>query len=83
MVDKEIKQLHTHDRIFREISYKIESGAGYIDALVEYAKKYDIDPEALGKIVKRSVIFKSKLREEAIKLNIPVPHEPETEQLCD
>ena len=45
-------------------------GISYIDALMHYCEKNDIDPEVIGKIVKKSSAFKAQVEEEAEALNL-------------
>lgn len=48
----------------------ISNGVTYIDALVEYAKKNDLEIEAVADIIKRSTIIKEKVRDEAVKMKM-------------
>lgn len=56
--------------IHKEISKYVNKDVSYIDALVYYAKIHDIEIEVIGEIVKRSPILKSKIRDDAEKLNL-------------
>ena len=58
------------EQIIDEISAYVNSEVSYIDALVIYAEKHDIEIEIIGEIVKRSTILKSKLEEDAEFLNL-------------
>ncbi|PHS22104.1 MAG: hypothetical protein COA84_13060 [Robiginitomaculum sp.] len=58
------------EAIIDEISHYVNSDVTYIDALVIYAEKHDIEIEVLGEIVKRSVVLKSKVEEDAEFLNL-------------
>ena len=53
-----------------EISSYINEEVTYIDALVFYAQKYDIEVELVGEIVKRSQVLKSRVRDDAEKFNL-------------
>lgn len=56
--------------IIDEISNYVNSDVTYIDALVIYASNHDMEIEVLGEIVKRSVVLKSKVEEDAEFLNL-------------
>lgn len=60
----------TPDSIHQEISYMLSNGVSYIDAIVEYAKKNDLEIETVAEIVKRSSVIKEKIREEALKMKL-------------
>ena len=60
----------TPDSIHQEISYMLSNGVTYIDAIVEYAKKNDLEIETVAEIVKRSSVIKEKIREEALKMKL-------------
>jgi hypothetical protein len=48
----------------------LSNGVTYIDAIVEYAKKNDLEIETVAEIVKRSSVIKEKIREEALKMKL-------------
>ena len=58
------------EQIIDEISNYVNSDVSYIDALVVYADIHGIEIEVLGEIVKRSVLLKSKIEEDAELLNL-------------
>jgi len=58
------------EKIHKEIIKYINTDVSYIDALVYYAEKYDIEIEILGEMVKKSPILKSKVRDDAENLNL-------------
>lgn len=58
------------EKIHKEIIKYINTDVSYIDALVYYAEKYDIEIEVLGEMVKKSPILKSKVRDDAENLNL-------------
>ena len=60
----------TAENIMEEISSYINEEVTYIDALVFYAQKYDIEVELIGEIVKRSQVLKSRVRDDAEKFNL-------------
>ena len=60
----------TPERIHHEISKHIANGVPYIDALVHFAEKNNIEIETIAQIVKKSSILKEKVRSEAIDLKM-------------
>ena len=60
----------TPERVHHEISDMLSKGVPYIDALVEYAKKNDLEIEAVADIVKKSSILKEKVRSEASRMRL-------------
>lgn len=47
-----------------------QGGIGYIEALTEFSKRYGIEIEVLGDIVRRSNVLTSRVRLDAEKLNL-------------
>ena len=60
----------TPDSIHQEISHMLSNGVTYIDAIVEYAKRNDLEIETVAEIVRRSSIIKEKIRQEALKMKL-------------
>jgi len=60
----------TPEKIHHEISAMISSGVPYIDALVEYAERNNLEIESIADVVKKSSILKEKIRSEAIDLRL-------------
>jgi hypothetical protein len=60
----------TPEKIHHEISELLSKGVSYIDALILYAARHDLEVEAVGEIVKKSVIMKEKIRAEAEELRM-------------
>lgn len=58
------------EEIMREVSNYVNSEVSFIDALVHYAEKYDLEIELVGEIVRRSQVLKAKVREDAEELNL-------------
>jgi hypothetical protein len=56
--------------ILNEIEIYLDEDNNFIDALIHYSEKYNIEIEILGEIVKRSPIIKSKVHSSAEKLNL-------------
>jgi predicted aldo/keto reductase-like oxidoreductase len=69
---KELKALNrlNSERIMVEISKHIEAGVPYIDAVVEYASKNELEIEVIGEIIKKSPLLKAKIYREAEELNM-------------
>jgi hypothetical protein len=60
----------TAENIFKEITRYISEDVTYIEALVIFAEKHDIEVELIGEIVRRSQVLKSKVRDDAEKFNL-------------
>ena len=58
------------EKILKEISGYVNNEVSYIDALVHYAQKHDVEVELIGEIVKLSPVLKSKVRNDAEKYNL-------------
>jgi predicted aldo/keto reductase-like oxidoreductase len=58
------------EQIMRDIEYYIDSGVPYIDAIVDYAEREGLEIEVVGEIIRRSPVLKSKIYDEAEKLNM-------------
>jgi hypothetical protein len=77
----------TPEKIHHEISDMLSKGVSYIDALIEYAKRNDLEIESIADIVKKSPILKEKVRTEAQNINM-IKKENETDdgiisKLCE
>ena len=72
----------TPEKIHLEISSKLEKGASYIDALIEYAKEHDLEIETVANIVKKSSIIKEKIRSEAIAMRMVKKEDNDLTELC-
>lgn len=70
------------EKIHHEIAAMLANGVNYIDALVEYARKNDLEIEAVADIVKKSSILKEKLRGEAVKLKLVQKDDQDITELC-
>lgn len=56
--------------IMKEISKHIEAGVPYIDAVVDYALKNELEIEVVGEIVRKSPLLKARIYREAEDLNM-------------
>lgn len=57
----------TPEKIHQDISDMLANGVTYIDALVSYCKRNDLEIETVAEIVKKSDVIREKLREEGIR----------------
>ena len=74
----------TPDKIHHEISSKLSKGVPYIDALIDFAEKNNLEIETIAQIVKKSSILKEKVRTEAIGLRMVKPEDrANLGDLCD
>jgi hypothetical protein len=72
----------TPEKIHHDISKMIASGVPYIDALIHYAEKNNLEIESIADIVKKSSILKEKVRSEAVDLRMVKHDEPDITDLC-
>lgn len=56
--------------IMNEVEKLVNKDVNYIDALLEYAERKNIEIELLGELVRKSVVLKSKVRDNAETLNL-------------
>jgi predicted metal-dependent phosphoesterase TrpH len=61
----------------------LSKGVNYIDALVEYARKHDLEIEAVADIVKKSSILKEKVRFEAVKMKMVKKDDQDITDICE
>lgn len=73
----------TPEKIHHEISKHISKGVPYIDALVHFAEKNNIEIETVAQIVKKSSILREKVKTEAIKLKMVRKDETDLTDLCE
>lgn len=73
----------TPEKIHHEISKHISKGVPYIDALVHFAEKNNIEIETVAQIVKKSSILREKVKSEAIKLKMVRKDETDLTDLCE
>jgi uncharacterized membrane-anchored protein YitT (DUF2179 family) len=70
------------EKIHHDIADMLSRGTTYIEALVEYSKRNDIEIETIAEIVRKSPVIKEKVRTEAVKMKLVRRDQNET-QLCD
>ena len=58
------------EMILKEVEQYTNKEVSLIDALVHFSEKHDIEIELIGEIVRRSVVLKAKVRNDAEKLNL-------------
>ena len=73
----------TPEKIHHEISKHISRGVPYIDALVDFAEKNNVEIETIAQIVKKSSILREKVKSEAIKLKMVRKDETDLTDLCE
>lgn len=73
----------TPDRIHHEIAKHIAQGVPYIDALVDFAEKNEIEIETVAQIVKKSSILREKVRSEAVKLRMVTKDDDDLTDICE
>ena len=64
-----MKKIST-ENIVKEIQSFIDKGVPYIDAVVEYAEKNEVEIEVIGQMIRSSPILKAKIQYEAEELNM-------------
>ena len=60
----------TAESILKEVNGYVNNEVSYIDAIVHFAHKHDIEIELIGDIIRRSAVLKSKVREDAERFNL-------------
>lgn len=70
------------EKIHHDIAEMLSRGTTYIEALVEYSKRNEIEIETVAEIVKKSPVIKEKVRAEALRMKLMKRTQDET-QLCD
>jgi hypothetical protein len=60
----------TAESILKEVNGYVNDEVSYIDAIVHFAHKHDIEIELVGDIIRRSAVLKSKVREDAERFNL-------------
>jgi uncharacterized membrane-anchored protein YitT (DUF2179 family) len=70
------------EKIHHDIADMLSRGTTYIEALVEYSKRNDIEIETIAEIVRKSPVIKEKVRTEAVKMKL-VRRDQNEAQLCD
>ena len=58
------------ERIMLDIKRHIDAGVPYIDAVVEYATKNELEIEVIGEIIRKSPLLKANIYREAEELNM-------------
>jgi|GEM_PF-5661579 hypothetical protein len=58
------------DQILSEIQGFVNEEVSYIDALVYYAETNNLEIDLIGEIIRRSPVLKSKVRDDAERLNM-------------
>ncbi len=58
------------EMILKEVEQYTNNEVSLIDALVHFSEKHEIEIELIGEIVRRSVVLKAKVRNDAERLNL-------------
>lgn len=64
-----MKELNS-EKIMNDIREYVDNGVPYIDAIVDYSEREGVEIEVLGEIIRRSPVLKSRIYDEAEKLNM-------------
>jgi len=64
-----LKEL-SNESVVKEIQQYIDNGVPYIDAVVEYAERHNIEIEVLGELIRGTPILKAAVQAEAEELNL-------------
>lgn len=72
----------TPEKIHHAISRHISQGVPYIDALIDYAEKNNIEIETVAQIVKKSSILREKIKTEAVDLRMVRKDETDLTDIC-
>ena len=62
--------IETPERIHLEISGLLSKGVSCIDAILDYSARKGIEVETVAEVIKKSVVLKELIREEAIHSNL-------------
>lgn len=73
----------TPEKLHTEIHKRVSDGVSYVDAIIEYAEKNDIEIELLAKIVKKTPNLKTKIKEEASELKMLKEEKKEENAITD
>jgi len=68
--DIEILNKLNSEHIINDIAEVISKGVSYIDAVIDYAERHNLEVEVIGEIIKRSPVLKAKIYREAEELNM-------------
>lgn len=60
----------TAEVIMREVEKYVNDDVSLIDAIIHYSESHNIEIELVGEIIRRSVVLKAKVRDNAEKLNL-------------
>lgn len=70
-IEQKLEQKLSASDIVPEIEKMVRNGGiGYIDAVIEYCEKNDLEVETISKIIKRDSVFKARIQNEAEDLNM-------------
>lgn len=52
------------------VESKVKKGMGYLEAIISFCEENDMEPTAIGNLVKKSDVIKSKLEAECRDMNL-------------
>lgn len=73
----------TPEKIHHAIQQMISQGVPYIDALITYAEKNNLEIESVADVVKKSSILKEKIRTEAVELRMVKKEEKDLSDIIE
>jgi hypothetical protein len=73
----------TPEKIHHAIAHMIANGVPYIDAIVEYSERNNLEIESVAAVIKKSSILKEKIRTEAVKLRMVQKDEANLTDICE
>lgn len=63
-----MRRILNQETILKEIEKQIKNGNSYMDSVLDYCEKNNLEVESIGEIVKKSPIIKEKIKKEAKNL---------------
>jgi predicted nucleotide-binding protein (sugar kinase/HSP70/actin superfamily) len=75
----------TPEKIHLAIADLIAGGVPYIEALISYAEKHNLEIESVADVIKKSSILKEKIRREAVGLKMVKRNDEQQDitELCE
>ncbi len=75
----------TPEKIHLAIADLIANGVPYIEALISYADKHNLEIESVADVIKKSSILKEKIRREAVGLKMVKRNDEQQDitELCE
>lgn len=75
----------TPEKIHLAIADLIANGVPYIEALISYAERHNLEIESVADVIKKSSILKEKIRREAVGLKMVKRNDEQQDitELCE